>query len=139
LKYNRCLHITDSLTTAWCIWMERNNVLFKGKVANDLEVVDRIKHLCGLGSYGEGRNKKFASRIGCWTLLYVFKICNFLTYCNGLRVPLILDLIKSCLYNFFYCFIDLYWCYYQMHSISLWYISFEIEIRKPELGGKITR
>jgi len=86
------------LTTAWCIWMERNDVLFEGKVANALEVVDRIKRL--LWSWficGERQIKILFSQIGGWTLLYVFKTCNFLTYCNGFRVPLGLVLIKSCL------------------------------------------
>lgn len=41
-KYYWCLHITVSLTTAWCNWMEHNDVVFKSKVANSLEVVNLI-------------------------------------------------------------------------------------------------
>jgi len=34
-------------TTTWCIWLERNDILFNGKVFNVLEVVVRL----GLDSF----------------------------------------------------------------------------------------
>lgn len=77
--------------------MERNDVLFKGKVVNILEgTIDRIKRLPrSWFIYEERRNKKIVfSRIGGWTQLYVFKACNFLTYCIGFQVSLILCFSK---------------------------------------------
>jgi len=86
-------------TTLWCIWMECNDVLFKGKVANILEeVVECIKYLPGSWFIcEEGRNKNLFSWIGGWTQLYVFKACNFLTYYIEFRASLILVLVKFCL------------------------------------------
>jgi hypothetical protein len=48
------------LAAAWCIWLERNDIIFRGKILNILEVVDRIKRLSWSWFIcREGGNKNF--------------------------------------------------------------------------------
>jgi hypothetical protein len=48
------------LAAAWCIWLELNDIIFKGKILNISEVVDRIKRLSWSWFIcREGGNKNF--------------------------------------------------------------------------------
>lgn len=61
-KRNKCKKASHLiwLTMAWCICLQRNNVLFNGKVANISQFVDLVIHLSWSGFIiREGWNKYF--------------------------------------------------------------------------------
>jgi hypothetical protein len=95
-KYNKFFHVFW-LSTCWNIWLERNNILFNGKIANLSDIVDNIQRTSWIWVYFLGGTKykpPFSTR--SIVPLFIFKECN-LTILR-VWVPLVLTLIQiSCL------------------------------------------